>query len=328
MSNEGDPRDLGIDPENRSLARPDSSTEIEAVGRNRDLEAVGFSPLFPDRLKTLNDTLVILIPPKSYGFNMKVTPGAVNPVINFDRKVEMPFDIEIAGFETANARIRIYVKEVLSGNGVELVDIQNFTRQAFPDGELEFHAEPRVEFNDVRVRRRPGQKIPNDLYEESKDDRWIKDVDEATRKGTGRFLQGLLPTIDEDLYKVTQEELDRLTYPHEGAKVEITFYSKYDINPRKRRVSRRESMLAGVGRQLYDSFNINLRNVDRGTYDKILGFYADNTFGSADCLFRQLDFTGKAEDVERVIEEFSKLMQKTPDYKRHLREQLRQQKNP
>lgn len=320
MALERDLRDQGMNPENRSPVRLEDSMGIESPA-NRDLAAVGFSPLFSGRLKTLNDTLVILIPPKSWGFNLKLTPGAVNPVVAFERKVEMPFEVEVAGFENGNARIKIYVKELLRGNEIKLVDIQNFAHQAFPDSELKFHTEPRVEFNNVRVRRRPGEKIPNDLYEESKDEIWIKDVDEATRKGTERFLQGLLPTIDEDLYDVTEEELDNLTYPHEGANVEITFYRKFDTNPHKRRVSRKESMLAGVGRQLYESFDITLRNVDGRTYQKILAFEAENKYGSVGCSFKWLDFIGKSEDVERVIEEFSKLMQKTPYYRRHLREQ-------
>ena len=137
MSLESEPRGQEIDPENRSLARQERSfSEVEAVARNRDLEAVGFSPLFPSRLKELNDTLVILTPPRSSGFNIKLTPGAVNPVIDFERKVDMPFDIEIAGYETGNAAIRIYVKELLLGNYVELTDIQDFSPQTFPYKQL------------------------------------------------------------------------------------------------------------------------------------------------------------------------------------------------
>jgi hypothetical protein len=166
-------------------------------------------------------------------------------------------------------------------------------------------------------------KVGNLRYDESKDDRWTKDVEEATRKGTERFLQGILPNIDKDLYEVTQEELDLLTTRPEGAMVDITFYRKFDRdNPRKRRILRRESFQAIVGgRQLYEEFELHVQSLNGVSYDKAITFYAFHDFGVANCYFRSLDFSGEAEEVEIFLEEFNSLMRKSPSYKRHLRRQ-------
>lgn len=323
MSNEIDPRGQGIDPENRSLARQDRPTEIDAVARNRDLAALGFTPLLPIRLRELNDVLVLLDPPQSFGFNIEMIPSRVDvssPIIEFVRKVDHPsFKVEISGFEDGDAAVKINTTESVYGGYVKLDDIKHFARLAFPDRELEFRAEPRIEFKGrAFVRRTPGQ-VPKDLYEEYRDSTWREEKDEAIRKSSQRFLEGLLPTVNVDLYTVDEGQLDRLTEEMQGANVELTFYRKFDINPHKRKVARKESFLADVGRQLYNSFEI----ITKDNRHRILSFSVNNMSGSANCYFDNLQFFGKSEEVERVIEEFTKLMQKTPVYIRHSREQQR-----
>src|SRR5579884_792659 len=264
--------------------------------------------MFSARLKSLNDTLVQVIPPETKGFNLSLVPDSVNPQVSISTEVDSPFKVEIAALGEGRAALRVTSSNEFYGAQLDFPDIQTFVRRAFPDQQVIVAASPVISIkNPVYLRR---YSIPGNLYEEQKDPDFIREREAARVQSTERFLDGLLPRIEVDIQELTEAEIGRLTSPVEGAKVDVTFYRKYDRNPKARRISRRESMLAATARFLYHDFELKFP----GSSLPILRLEVENPY-SPQCYISELHFAGTSAEVERVMEEFNELMKLTHNYK-------------
>ncbi len=231
---------------------------------------------------------------------------------DFQPHVENPFKIEVAGLGEGQAALRIRTSKYLYGDGsVELPDIQQFVHEALPGRNALFHAAPAIQFEGP-VYVEAYRKIPGSLYDEERDSRWREVIQDKRRASMERLLDGLLPTIDTDLDSVTQDQVENLAGRIHGVKVEATFYSQWSQNPRRRRVSRKESMLSAIAPQLYNSFAVVLEGGN--DEEPLLRISLFPGFDQVYCVFQDLFYRGTPDDIERVIEKFGDMMKKTPAY--------------
>jgi hypothetical protein len=288
-----------------SLAIPRSASEI--------VRSSGFDVArLTQRLGALNETLVAVAPPKSRGFNLELVPGG-SAHLDVSAVSSSPFKVELMGDAEGNAEVRILRRErSRRREWMRLADVQEFVANAFSGKEATFVINPIKDLMQGPIYLRRLDLAPRNLYEEAKDPSWRGQVRQARLEQINTFLEGLLPTIEMDFSKVTEDQLRRLTDRIEGAQIDVTFYNKWDENRRKRKIARRETMTGLTPPQLYSEFDIMLD----GQQDPALQFdtHHDNWDG-LHLIFYQLNFKGKAGEVETALAEFNKLLQTTQGYK-------------
>lgn len=276
------------------------------------VERAGFTPKLAENLRELNDTLATIKEPKVTGFNLELTPDSLTPKVEFKQEVESPFKVEVSSIAEGTAALKISVQGEVWGDNLLFSDIKDFVGKTFPGREATFHTAPTIEFQGPVYLRRYGA-VPQSLYDYEKDPTWNRDIERAREQAAERFLKGVLPEIDAKLDDVSDEQIEELTQRVEGADVTITFYGRYRQNPKNRRVNRKEKMTMATYPQLYSYFDITLD----GQNESLLKF---NVFSAHDgrtlCLFSELYYRGKPEEVEQVMGRFTELLQKTPVYKR------------
>ncbi len=278
------------------------------------VERAGFTPALAGKLRSLNDTLSAICPAEVTGFNLVLTPDALTPKIDFEQEVDNPFKVELTGIADGRAALRISVGQSVLGDNVLFSDIKGFVKESFPDKKATFHTAPTIEFNGpVYIR---GYSYPTSLFGEERMQGWSQKVEEAREGAAHRFLDGVLPTIDEDLENVTDQQIERLTERVEGADVTITFYSRFRSNAKNRKVSRKEKMWVATQPQLYQFYEIKLE----GQQESFLKFDVINAYkGRTMCVFSELFYRGQPEEIEQIMGGFSTLLQNTPAYKRAMR---------
>jgi len=307
---EREPKDID---QQRGLARRDDESSLPIWRAAPLMEKTGFSPAFPAKVRALNDVLARIAPPRSVGFSMELRPDAMTPQIDFKPHVESPFKIEITGVKEGHVILRISTKEYLYRDGsLGFADIQQFVRGAFPDRQASLYAAPVIEHQLIELGK-VGDKMPQDLYEEEKATAWRETIRDSKKRTTERLLDGLLPTIDVDLNTVTEEQIRQLSERIEAVKIDVTFYSKWSENRRKRKVNRKEGMLTSFNPQLYNDFQVMLEG-EREEDPLLQISLFPLTHRRILFVFQQLFYRGTPEKVEDVIEKFTEMMKKTPTY--------------
>lgn len=314
MTQETEPRDKS-DQSQVPAVRQGDQVDLPIPQIFSVIERAGFTPAIGRNLRALNDTLARINEPKRVGFNLELTPDVLTPKLDFKQEVESPFKVELTGYEDGSAALRITIGGEVFGDSVPFSEVKDFVREAFPDKSATFHTAPTIEFQgDVFVRR--ATLPPENLYEEENDPKWRADVERARKQSAHRYLDGVLPEIDTSLDDVTDELFGKLFERIEGAEVTITLYSRFRENRKNRKVNRKEKMAVAF-HQPYSYFEISLN----GQGEPFLKFHAFSVPREGTrCLFSELFYRGKPEDIERVMEKFTGLLQKTLAYKRSVEE--------
>lgn len=306
---EREPKDI----DQQSLARREGELSLPIGRAVPFMEKTGFSPALPEKVRALNDVLARIAPSRSVGFSMELRPDATAPQIDFTAHVENPFKIEITGVKEGSVILRISTKEYLYRDGsLEFADIQQFVRGTFPDRQASLYAAPVIESQEIELGK-VSSRMPQDLYEEEKATAWRETIRDSKKRTTERLLDGLLPTIDVDLNTVTEEQIIKLSERIEAVKIDVTFYSKWNENPRKRKVNRKEGMLTSFNPQLYNDFQVMLEG-EREEDPLLQISLFPLAHGKILFVFQQLFYRGTPEEVEGVIEQFTEMMKKTPTY--------------
>lgn len=293
--------------------RPRESV-IESAAQHPIFAAAGFSPDFPDRIRSLNNVLSTILPSEPRGFNLSLRPDAISPDIRFTTNVDRHFHVEVMGTERGRAAVQIGVDVESPDTSLSLSSIQEFTRAAFSGREVRLHAEPKMHYRGRNLRTPPpARKAPEDFSGWQQDKEWKRWWEEYLKGDTEDMLRDLLPDYDRDLYEVSDMTIDGFVDPVHRIQIDVKFLNMPRPDLKRYQVVHKGRLSVPRNEQIYDKFNVVLD----GQEDPLLVFRLatfEDPFPRK--FFHKLFFEGKSDEVENVIDHATVLFQQTEGYEK------------
>lgn len=303
-------------PGNVGLVPQDYVNVLTGTTGERIMREVGYSSTFGALTLGLQRTLAEIHSPKRRGFDLKIGTDEEYPDIRFTPRIEPAFSIEVMGLNSPDiASVRIRRLENTTAVDMSLSALQEFARKAFPGRNvaLEGIVSPLLK-DSTKIITAPYATSPESFFDEETTPSgraWKDAVREAKSEDIFSLLQDFLQPFRKNIEDVTEEDFLDLEEHIEGATVDLSIFKRNPKDSKQMIITKTQPIVVPMPRWMYD----DLRLVIEGQKDPVIQMHPVDVGNGSILLFDSLYFSGKAEEVERVVKQATILFQATSGYK-------------